>query len=89
MTPRMYKPNPDARVFAVEWPAGLTADEFLRGLPRDWLERDMFSITEDYVVVRTNQGLAYMYPGWFLIFGTAAEFYPVPPAIFTARWVAA
>lgn len=82
-TPRRYKPNPDARIHAVEW-TGHVED-----LPVDWRERDAFTPDENgTLIVRTNQGLATCYVGWFIIFGTAAEFYPVPPAIFNGRWVA-
>lgn len=85
---KRYKPNTDARVHAIEWPAGVTAEEFLASVPKDWRDRDMLSLEDDgSVTVRTNQGLATMYATWFLIFGTAAEFYPVPPAIFNGRWV--
>ena len=82
MTARPYKPNPDARIWAAEWRGDLN------DLPRDWRERDVFTLDEDgSLIVRTNQGLATCYLGWFIIFGTAAEFYPVPPAIFTQRWM--
>jgi hypothetical protein len=81
-TPRRYKPNPDARIYAIEWTGDL--DE----LPSDWQSRDVCYLDEESnLVVRTNQGLAVGYVGWFLIFGTAAEFYPVPPAIFHGRWI--
>lgn len=83
MTAKRYKPNPDARIYAVEW----TGD--LESLPLDWRKRDMFDVDEDgTLIVHTNQGLASCWRGWFIIFGTAAEFYPVPPAIFHGRWVA-
>ena len=85
---RRYKPNPGARIHAEEWEAGVTAAAFLASLPDDWRDRDMFAIESDgSLTVRTNQGLATMLPTWVLIFGTAAEFYPVPPAIFHGRWV--
>lgn len=81
--PRRYKPNPDARIYAVEWTGNLD------DLPRDWRDRGMFDLDDDgTLTVRTNQGVATCYVGWLIIFGTAAEFYPVPPAIFHGRWVA-
>ena len=80
--PRRYKPNPDARIWAVEWTGDFDA------IPLDWRERDIFTLDEDgTLIVRTNTGLVTCYLGWFIIFGTSAELYAVPPAIFRARWV--
>ena len=85
---KRYRPHLDARIHAVEWPKDMTAAEFLGSLLKDWRDKDAFVIADDgSLTVRTNQGLATMYPTWLLIFGTAAEFYPVPPAIFHGRWV--
>jgi hypothetical protein len=82
MTPRRYRPNPDARIYAAQWTGDPTS------LPADWLDRDMFDLDEDgTLLVRTNQGIAVCPDDWHLIFGTAAEFYPVPAAILAARWV--
>lgn len=79
-----YRPNPAVRVSAAQW----TGD--LADLPRDWVKRDMFTADEDgTLIVRTNQGLATCHLGWFIIFGTSGEFYPVPPAVFHERWIEA
>lgn len=65
----------------------MSAPRHIVDLPTDWRERGMFTLDEDgTLIVNTNQGLATCYVGWFIIFGTAAEFYPVPPAIFHGRW---
>lgn len=77
-----YKPNPNARIQAVEWRGEI--EDF----PAAWRSLDMFYLNEaGDLVVRTPNGPGRAQVGWFVINGLGGEFYPVPPGIFHTRWV--
>jgi len=59
----------------------------MSALPAEWRSTDFFTFSPaGSLVVRTLRGPVTCPVDWFVIHGVGGDFYPVPPAVFHARY---
>ena len=82
MTVKTYRPNPQARVRAVQW-----TGENWSEIPAEWKTRRAVELTQDgRLVCYTLAGPSPVTPGSYVAEGEVGEVYPVRELIFERRW---